>query len=132
MQLTDRLSKLTRDQQYKVMERVFAKMSLSFGSQALSKWSGMDMRDVYQDWAGSMQNLSLGAIQYGIEQSKKETHPPNQGEFIKHCSGYRASAHVFKIESKLTPEQIAKNKLRIAEIAKNLAGRKGECNASAE
>lgn len=87
----------------------------------MAKWQGINLQDVYQDWAEAMQSLSLGAIEYGIEQSKKDAHPPNQWEFIKHCAGYNPNPNVQKIESKLSPEQIAANKERIAALVKRFA-----------
>lgn len=86
----------------------------------MSKWQGIDLQEVYADWSEQMQDFSLGAINHGIEVSKKGDHPPSQGEFIKNCRGYKPPEFI-KIGVKLTPEQIEKNKQRIAEIARNLA-----------
>jgi hypothetical protein len=79
------------------------------------------MQAVYADWAEAMQPLSLGAINFGIEQAKKEAHPPSQGEFVKHCADYNPNQNVLKLESKLSDEQIAANKERIAALAKQYA-----------
>lgn len=106
-----------------MVERVFQKLALAFGNQVSAKWGGMNMQDVYQDWADALRDCSLGAINYGIEQSKKDAHPPSQGEFVKHCQQYQP-AQLLKLESKLSPEQIEKNRARIAEITKSLSMRK--------
>ena len=86
----------------------------------MSKWQGINLQDVYADWADAMQGLSLGAINYGIEISKTGEHPPSQGEFVKNCKGYKP-AELLKIECKLTSEQREANRQRIADIAKNLS-----------
>lgn len=99
---------------------MFQRLALAFGNQLAAKWSGMDMNAVYDDWAEALADCSMGGINYAIEQSKSADHPPSQGEFLKHCRQYRPS-DVLKLESKLTPEQIEKNRRRIAEIAEGLA-----------
>jgi len=85
----------------------------------MAKWKGIDMQSVYQDWAESMQGLSLGAINHGIEISNGGEHPPSKGEFIRNCKDYKP-AQLLKIESKLSPEQREANKKRIADIAASL------------
>jgi hypothetical protein len=91
----------------------------------MSKWQGINLQDVYADWADNMQGLSLGSINHGIEVSKVGDHPPSLGEFIKNCKGYQP-AQLLKIECKLTQEQREDNKRRIAEIAKKLSLTKQE------
>lgn len=82
------------------------------------------MVEVYQDWAEALQQQSLGAINFGIETSKAEIHPPSQGEFVAHCKRYNPNAGVLRLESKLSKEQLEANRERIATIARSLAGRK--------
>lgn len=79
------------------------------------------MTSVYQDWADAVDDFTLGAINFGIEASKADPHPPNQGEFIAHCKRYNPNASVLRLDSKLSQEQIEKNRARIAEIARSLA-----------
>lgn len=87
----------------------------------MAKWQGINLQDVYQDWADEMQNLTLAAINHGIDVSKKNEHPPSQGEFIANCKTFRPDNQVLKLESKLTEEQKEINKARIAEMVKTLA-----------
>jgi len=107
-----------------VIERVFQKLLMAFGNQLSAKWDGLDLQEVYQDWAEAAQSLTLGAINFGIELSKQQPHPPSQGEFIAHCKRFNPACNVLKIERKLSPEEIARNKARIAKIGKLLAARK--------
>jgi hypothetical protein len=83
----------------------------------------MIMADVYADWAESMQQLSLGAINFGIEAAKSGAHPPSQGEFVQHCKQFKPDTNVLRIESKITTEQQETNRARIAEIARKFAAK---------
>lgn len=98
-------------------------MSLSFGVQVFAKWQGMDMQEVYADWSESMQEFSLGSINYAIETAKELQHPPSQGEFKTLCRGYKPALPTM-LGHKLSPEQIEKNRVRIAEMVKSLASKK--------
>lgn len=89
----------------------------------LAKWQGMDMQSVYADWAESMQEYSLGAINHGIEQAGDLQHPPSKGEFKILCQCYKPKLPPM-IDHKVSPEQLEKNRLRIAEIARTLAAKK--------
>lgn len=110
------------------MERVFQKLAMAFGNQMVAKWGGLNQEEVYADWAEGMQEFSLGAINYGIEQAKDLQHPPSQGEFKVLCRGYKPTLPPM-IEHHLTPEQIEKNRNRIADIAQMLANKKDVTNA---
>ncbi len=79
------------------------------------------MQAVYQDWAESLENLTLASINHGIEVSGNAPHPPSKGEFIANCKTFRPDNQVLKLESKLTEEQKEINKARIAEMVKTLA-----------
>lgn len=71
------------------MERVFQKLLLAFGNQMQAKWQGIEMREVYLDWAEALGDCSLGAINDAIRQSRISQHPPNQGEFLEYCRQYK-------------------------------------------
>lgn len=57
-----------------------------------AKWQGIEMREVYLDWAQALADCSLGAINDAIRISRIEQHPPNQGEFLHYCSQYKPPA----------------------------------------
>ena len=105
------------------MERIFQKLAMAFGNQMVAKWGGLDQQEVYTDWAESMQEFSLGAINHGIEAAKEQPHPPSQGEFKTLCRGYKPALPTM-LEHKLSPEQIEKNRVRIAEMVRSLAEKK--------
>ena len=71
------------------MERVFRKLTLAFGNQMQAKWQGIPMQEIYLDWAGALQDCSLGAINDAIRLSRISQHPPNQGEFLEYCRQYK-------------------------------------------
>ena len=80
-----------------------------------TKWDGINLEDVYDDWADALQSFTVGAIGYGIDISKTMKHPPNQGEFIHHCMEYSPpkiynNMQIVKKESQMTKEE-AKSKL---------------------
>jgi hypothetical protein len=101
------------------MERVFQKLLMAFGNQMSAKWDGFNLDEVYADWAESASNLTLGAINHGIELSKHCKHPPSQGEFIELCKQYKPEERL-KLDHKLTPEQIEANKEKLKEIMANI------------
>lgn len=90
-------------------------------------WHGMDMQEVYADWADALQACSLGAIQYGIELAKTEQgrEPPTQGQFLAMCKKYEPVETELKLEHRLTPEQLEKNKAKVAELMASLLKKQG-------
>ena len=98
---------------------------MAFGRQFANMWQGMDMNDVYADWADALQACSLGSIQYGIMLAKSEQSrdPPTQGQFLAMCKKYTPEINHNQLDHKLTPEQIAENKRRISEIAAKFAAK---------
>ena len=89
----------------------------------MAKWDGLNMDDVYADWAEALQDFTLQSINGAIIASKTCKNPPNQGEFMELCKQFKP-AQLLKIEHKLTPEQMAANRARLAQIAEMLAKRK--------
>lgn len=107
-----------------MVERLFQRLNLAFGNQIAAKWEGLDMKLVYEDWAESLSDFSLGAIGYAIEKARSMKHPPNQGEFRELCREYKSAEPVLQLPRKFTPEEKAKNRERIADISKMLASSK--------
>jgi hypothetical protein len=108
------------------MKQIFQKLSYSFANQLTAKWQGINLNEVYLDWANNeaMGNLTLGAINYGIEISCNGQHAPNRGEFIANCRHYNPVSATLKIERRISPEQIESNRKRIAGIAEMLSRNK--------
>ena len=108
------------------MQRIFQRFTLAYGRRSLDMWQGMDMQEVYADWADALQGQSLGSIQFGIDVAKTEVaeKPPTQGQFVAFCKRYKPEHNLPQIVHRLTPEQIQANKARIADIAAKLAKKK--------
>jgi hypothetical protein len=109
-----------------VIQRVFLKLSYCFGNQLAAKWQGTSLEDVYDAWANDtdLGNLTLAAINCGMDIAKRQSYPPNQSEFISFCRQYNPARTALKIKSKLSPEQIESNRKRIAGIAEMLSRNK--------
>jgi len=82
----------------------------------LSKWQGLNMQDVYSDWAEALGHLTIGAINYGITESKANKHPPSQGEFIINCRDYCnpiiPDSHMITKKTKPLTKDEAKSRLK--------------------
>lgn len=84
-----------------------------------AKWQGIEMPEVYLDWAEALQDYSLGAIDGAINLSRAEQHPPNQGEFIIHCHRYKPPLIELRLEKPVTPDLASKvNDMKTALVKK--------------
>lgn len=94
-------------------------------------WHGIDMEEVYSDWAKALQACSMGAIRHGIELAKarQDKDPPTQGQFLAMCKTYEPDEIGLKLDSKPTPEQVAKNKEKFAEMLAGLNKKQDVTNA---
>lgn len=81
----------------------------------ISKWEGIDIKVVYEEWADELGNCSLAQIKCGIDLSKKEKFPPNLGEFLDLCKQYNPEK-TLALGHSLTAEQIEENKRKVKEI----------------
>lgn len=78
------------------------------------------MQDVFADWADDLQDLTLGQIGYAVELSRKESMPPNIGDFIKRAKEYRPDDEMLKLPRKFTQEEKERNRKRVESLAKTL------------
>lgn len=100
---------------------------MAYGRRSLDMWHGMDIQEVYAAWADKLQSCSMGAIRHGIELAENEQSekPPTQGQFLAMCRKYEPEEIELKLEHRLTPEQVEKNKARVTEIIAGLAKKQG-------
>ena len=68
-----------------LVEAIFARMVVRFGSIWVSRWAGVDMHAVKADWAKGLATTHRHAIVYGIENMPTDT-PPLLGQFKELCS----------------------------------------------
>lgn len=102
MKLEERLRTLPQGHQLRVLERVFQKLTLAFGNQMQAKWQGIDMELVYSDWAESLQEYTLGAINNAIDLAKQQEHPPSLGSFASLCKAYKPPLIAIRLEKPKT------------------------------
>lgn len=88
----------------------------------IAKWQGIDMHNVYQDWAEALQECSLGSINHAINLSKLEEHPPSQGAFLALCKTYKPALIEHRLDKPKT--SIDEGIKRIAEMRDILARNK--------
>ena len=68
------------------VEKIFMKLSLTFGREFLGRWEGIPLEDVKADWAHELRNLqqSPASIAYGLENCLGGK-PPTVQEFRAAC-----------------------------------------------
>lgn len=81
------------------------------------------MMDVHQTWSSEMPNMTLGAINHGISAAAKGEHPPNLGEFIKHCQTYKPELIETRLERTWSKGEIETNQERLAGLVAMLKGK---------
>lgn len=120
MELTDRLGTLPRNAQIKVIERVFQKLLMAFGNQMAAKWNGLNMTEIYEEWADTLKPMSLGAVNHAIELAKAEQHPPSLGEFTIYCRKYvPPTPMMLEKKFEISKEKAAENIAKMKEMIKN-------------
>jgi hypothetical protein len=100
-----------------------------YGNRFASQWDGADIQNVKQVWAEELGGFSEmpEAIGYAFKNLDPKF-PPSALEFKELCR--RAPRkEVMALPHKLTPEEIERNRQRIAEIASGLGRAKSMANA---
>lgn len=119
---SERLQNLDQSEQTAVIEWVFQQHLVSFANKLNMFWQGINLDAVYEDFAKELEVFSVGAIKYATERAKKEQYPPRAIDMAKFCREYQPpQSGNLRLVSKITPEQAAKNRERMAEIKMALA-----------
>lgn len=75
------------DQQIELAERVFARLSVMYGTKLLDMWRGIDRAEVIKCWGEELEHFEVAAIKSAIDALKwNNTFPPTLPEFLKLCS----------------------------------------------
>lgn len=53
-----------------------------------AKWQGIELQEVYKEWAQVLYNCSVGAIEFALIESRIRHHPPSLGEFLEYTAKY--------------------------------------------
>lgn len=108
------------------MERIFGHMSAYYGALFRERWRDCDLAEVKQVWAKELASFSDNpecfktALKVLVE---GHPFPPTLPEFVAICRRNYKQPKRVAIEHKLAPEELARNKARIREIAEKIAGR---------
>lgn len=111
------------------VERIFATMSAAYGTLFSDRWRDIDLGVVRGLWAESLASFSdhPECFRLALTSMVEECQfPPTLPEFISLCRRhYRAPKPpaVAAIEHHLTPEDIERNKARIAKMVASLGRR---------
>lgn len=105
------------------IQRVFATMQGHYGTRFLNMWkTGQTLPDgsdagvvnAMNHWSEKMSGVSAATIKRALEQLPEE--PPTLPQFLSLLRRSYVEPDILRLENKLTAEQMAKNKRRIAEL----------------
>jgi hypothetical protein len=111
------------------IQRVFATMQGHYGTRFLNMWkTGQVLADgadagvvnAMNHWSEKMGGTSAETIKRALEQLPEE--PPTLPQFLSLLRRCYVEPSALRLENKLTAEQIAKNKKRIAELIAKVKG----------
>lgn len=106
------------------VDRIFATMLAHYGSRFVDMWRDAIIADVKAVWSEKLGGFAdrPDCIKYGLDCLSGRDWPPSLPEFLSDCR--RAPApEVVKLEHKLSPDEIERNKMRARELVEKL-GRK--------
>ena len=111
----------------KWVDRIFAHLMALYGSRFLDMWRGTDLAAVKVMWAEKLGGFESNpdAIKAALDALDDKPFPPTLPEFLHLCrdAARRAPPTILALDHKLSAEDIAKNRARIAAITEQL-GRK--------
>lgn len=76
-------------QSYALVNDIFGRMLLRYGSQWLSRWDGMPLEHVKEDWRGQLAGLTREQIEHGLAHLP-EGRTPDAGMFRSICREHAA------------------------------------------
>jgi hypothetical protein len=105
------------------IQRIFGAMQGNYGSRFMNQWkTGQTLPDgsdagvvnAMNHWSEKMGGTSAATIKRALEQLPEE--PPSLPQFLALLRRSYVEPSVLRLSNNLTAEQIAQNKLRIAEL----------------
>jgi len=106
----------------KMIDELFLKFSAFYGSQFISKWTGIDIGMVKGEWADGLEQFKVETIIKALDYVRENNEfPPSLPEFIKICKEFktRPGDDVVKlthVHSPVSPEKAKENLDRIKEM----------------
>ncbi len=107
------------------IEKIFLKMSLTFGKNFLQTWEGIPIEDVKNDWAYELRGFikSPAALAYGLSICV-EGKPPTVAEFRAACARYNAAPGLMLPASQASPEIVQSYIANIKTLGQMVTGDK--------
>ena len=118
------LRQLSTESQNVWIERLFSRLAALYGAAFGRQWEGTNIADVKTVWAEKLGGFEdkPQAIKGALDALDEHPYPPTLPEFIILCrtAARRIGTDKPLLECKLTPEQIERNKQRVAEMISGL------------
>lgn len=109
------------------IKKIFMRFNAVYGPALMrGTWGEGDLTEVWNVWSDELKNFRDHgeAIKYALHNLPKE-YPPNLLQFKDICrEGLKHEPKPLAIEEKMTPERLAKNKLRVRDLLRTLAREK--------
>ena len=94
------------------IDMIFTKLSLIYGRDFLSKWEGLDIQDVKNDWVHELSALRFSSIRYALK-NIDPLRPPNVLQF--RALALRApTENIKKIDPPLADQELVKEEIKKA------------------
>ncbi len=104
------------------VNRIFEYQECLHGNRAAAMWEGTNIAAVKLMWRTKLAGFRIEAIKRALGETDELQFPPSLPTFITLCRNAERSIGTDKpmLECKLTPEQIERNKQRVAEMIAGL------------
>ena len=113
---------MTPNEARHVVDKMFERFALRWSRVFLTEYEGLDIGAVKAEWAEDLQRFTLDQARKAFENCKFNQFPPSLPTFLAHCKA-APFADAPRIEQKLTPEDIARNRAKIREIVNDFSQR---------
>lgn len=80
-----RLGDLSMARRSEWVDRLFARLSASYGARFSDMWAGLDLAVVKSVWADDLSDLTTVEVARGVEQCRVARFPPTLPEFLSMC-----------------------------------------------
>lgn len=109
----------------KWIDKIFQRMEGRYGSLFLDRWRGCDMDNVRAVWADELAGFvdQPERIAYALRVLSDSQFPPTLPEFKAACRN-APTKELPRLDHKLSPEEIQRNRDRINQLASQLAASK--------
>ena len=69
--------------QIEIVEMIFTKLGLVYGRDFLSRWEGLDLVDVKNDWAHELAGVSVDSVRYALKNLPSMKAPKANPDVVK-------------------------------------------------